>query len=207
MNPAKANAMLVSLAATLLCGCTASPVVTLIAVNEEAPLKGERTVIPGVPFRVQADQTMRIYNWNAEKGEYVEVASSRQFMADYSRLYAIDVRGSTFASPSLHITENPDNTLKLMNVTSTASAAAANAVGTAISGVAKAQTDRASGILNAQTAVATAQKNLRDALNSLAGLPSNTSAEVRASFQATVTTAQQQLNAACASATAAGSGC
>jgi len=205
------NRLLLSVApyllVTLLCGCAAKPVITPVALQSKSPFNEKTNELTGIPFRVPTDQVVRIFRWDFVNRKYKEVSSSRQTMADYSRLYVIDVRGSSFASPSLHISENPDNTLKSMNVTSTASAAAASALGTAVAGIAKAQTDKSNAALTANTAVATAQKNLRDAMNSLATLPAATSPEVRASYQATVTTAQQQLNAACAAAAVTGMPC
>jgi hypothetical protein len=189
----------------LLAGCSATPKVTPIAVDGNMP--DPKLPIPGVPFRVQADQVVRMYRWNVDKNVYEEVAATRAVAADLSRLYAIDVVGSSFASPSLHITENSDNTLKLMNVTSTASGAAASAVGTAVTGVAKAQSDRAGAQLTASAAVATAQKNWKDAINTLATDGAKVSPEMRAQLELAVTLTRQQLDAACQALAVAGLSC
>lgn len=193
--------------------CSATPAITVIAVDKEQPDLGSKRssdsaqVIPGVPFRVPADQMVRIFKWNAEKEIYEEQAATHRVSVDYTRLYAINVSGDTFASPALHITENPDNTLQLMNVTSSADASAANALGTAVSGALTAKTTQANNVLTAQTNVAAAQMALRDAVDALAGLASDASAAQKAAYQATVDSAQQQLNAACAAAAAVGSKC
>jgi hypothetical protein len=222
MNP---RALLFALL-SMLTACSATPVITVLAVDKAQPDSNKSVVgsdrsedpsnssqnvspavIPGIPFRVPAEQVVRIFKWNPEKEIYEEQAATRQVSVDYTRLYAINVSGEAFASPALHITENPDNTLQLMNVTSSADASAANAVGTAASGVLTAKTTQANNVLTAQTNVATAQKALRDAVDSLAGLASDATAAQKAAYQATVNSAQQQLNSACAAAAALGSKC
>ena len=92
-----------------------------------------------------------------------------------------------------------------MNVTSTASGAAASAVGTAVTGVAKAQSDRAGAQLTASAAVAAAQKNWKDAMNALATDGAKVSPEIRAQMELAVTLARQQLDAACQALAVSGS--
>lgn len=92
-------------------------------------------------------------------------------------------------------------------MTSNASGSTANSVGTALSGIAKAQSDKATAQLTSDTAVATAQKNLRDAIDAYSKLPTTASADVLAAYQAVISTARLQLDAACHSAAVSGAPC
>jgi hypothetical protein len=194
--------------AICLIGCSAAPVVTPVAISPKPPLAASKDgTLAGVPFRIQSEQIVRVYAWDLDKKEYKVVASYKQIGADLSRLYVLDVAGSDFASPSLHITQNADNTLKLVGVTSNASGSTANSVGTALSGIAKAQSDKATAQLTSDTAVATAQKNLRDALDAYSKLPTTASADVINAYQSAVAAARLQLDAACHSAAVSGTPC
>ena len=77
------------LALLVLAGCSATPKITPIAVDGNMP--DPKVPIPGVPFRLQADQLIRIYRWNIDKNVYEEVVATRAVAVDLSRLYAIDV--------------------------------------------------------------------------------------------------------------------
>lgn len=109
------NDLSISLVVICLVGCSAAPVITPIAIGPTPPVSSAKDgTFAGVPFRVQSEQVVRVYAWDLDKKKYTLVASYKQVGADRSRLYVLDVAGSDFASPSLHIAQNSDNTLKLV---------------------------------------------------------------------------------------------
>jgi hypothetical protein len=169
--------------------CSSAPRVT----NVSEVGKGKD--IAGIPFRIKTEQTVRI--WRLQDDDtYKEVSVSRQVVPDYARLYAIDVRSDLFASPTLKVTHNPDNTLKLMKVASTNNTSGGiDAINSAVAGVVKAQNDKAAAKLSGSGAIATAEKAVRDAQAALDGLdPTKTTAETRATYERYVESAKRQAN-------------
>jgi hypothetical protein len=148
------------LIAFCLVGCAAKPVVMSIAPQGAGPVNG-------IPLRVKTDQIVQVWQYDPDQG-YVLVAAAHQSLADPHRLFVVDVSTYPFASPGLHLTENPDNTLKSIEVSSTENQSGALAeVATGITSVTSANTTRATacqtaigGALTADQAVATAQASL-----------------------------------------------
>src|SRR5215469_6756563 len=103
--------------AALLGACSAKPVISNVT-SSDAP-----TSFSGVPMRIKTEQIVHIFRLNpatdSKDSQYDEVSTFHQVLADQHNLFAVDVRAAPFASPGLHITENPDNTLKSIETTST----------------------------------------------------------------------------------------
>lgn len=130
------QSVLSALVCAVLAGCSAAP-----AVIEVSP-SAATAEFPGVPLRIKAEQSVAVWKL-MDNGRYEQVSVSKQTLADYKRLYAIDVTSYPFASPSLHIAANPDNTLKSMQVTGTnQSAGAVDALSGTVAGISKAQSDK-----------------------------------------------------------------
>ena len=95
-----------------LTGCSTKPVVTDITGSTA-------TSLAGIPFRLSTDHEVRVYRLKDDDDSYALVAVSKQRLADTSRLFAMNYQGMTFATNSLKVVQNGDNTLKSVQVTST----------------------------------------------------------------------------------------
>jgi hypothetical protein len=126
-------------------------------------------------MRMKTEQIVQVWRRDAYNGSYNKVASFHQVLADPRHLFAIDVSAYPFASPGLRITENSDNSLKSMEVSSTENESGAiSAAATGLTNVNTARTTAAAacqtaigGTLAADQAVAAAQATL-DALDATA---------------------------------------
>lgn len=184
------------LAVMMLMGCSTRTVVTDISGPDV-------TDIRGIPFRVSVDQKLTIYRLKDDTDDYEEVSVSQHRLADQSRLYAINFSGGVFASRSLKVSQNPDNTLKTMALTTTdQTSAIIEALSGAASGLTGADTSKRTAALNSAKAIVEADKAVRDAQKDLDALPAATSAETRAIYERILESAKQQGAAA---RTAAGS--
>jgi hypothetical protein len=181
----------------VLSACSATTVVSRVDVKEP---------MTGVPVRVKRDQLVRLYRYDVEKDAYVEVSTAHQNLADQDRLYAIDVHTQAFASPGLHISENPDNTLKSVQVTSSQNASGAiDAVTTGVTGVTTERTAARTAAATAVTAqntknaacqtsnaaAVTADQALATARAAYDGLPHTATQELRDSYLQVIKSAQQ----------------
>jgi hypothetical protein len=187
----KSRAMIAAAAVATLVGCSAKPVVT------DVSELGSGAHLAGVPFRVKTPHILRIYKLNEERDNYVEVASSSQPFANQQKLYALNIVGAPFSTRSLALSQNPDNTLKKMQVVgSDNSSGVIDAVTTALTGVAKADTDRKTAALTNSKAIVDADKAVRDAEKDLSGLSATASAESRALYENVLNSAKRQNNSA-----------
>jgi vacuolar-type H+-ATPase subunit H len=192
MKPQTALA-LVLVAVFGLVGCSTKPAIFEIALNTAAPA--------GVPFRMTTDKEVLVYRLNDEANTYTLVAKGQQRLADTTKLFVINYEGMVFASNSLKVSQNPDNTMKSMQVTSVDSTASTiDAASSAISSFRNAETAQKNAAVTAAKAVADADKAVRDAQKDLDGLPSSTSAETRALYEKLLESAKQQAAMARAAA-------
>jgi hypothetical protein len=182
------------MALALLAGCSAKPVVTDITSSQSATLKG-------IPFRLSTDHEVLVYRLKDDEDEYTLVASSRQRLADTTRLYAMNYKGSTFATNSLKVVQNADNTLKSVQVTSTDSTPGTiDSLTSAVGSVKAAETAQKAAALAAAKAVVEADKAVRDAQKELDALASTTAPETRALYEKLLESAKQQAAVARAAA-------
>lgn len=171
-----------------LVGCSSAPSVTNVS-----EVTGS-SAIAGIPFRIKTEQTVHLWKLQ-DDGSYAEVSVTRVVVPDYSRLFAIDVRSAMFASPTLKVTHNPDNTLKTVRIASTNNASGGvDAINSAVGGLVKAQTEKSAAKLVASTTIATAEKSVRDAQFALDSLPPTSTAETRATYERYVESAKRQAN-------------
>lgn len=167
-----------------LYGCATKPRVTDVS--------GDQTVIDGIPFRVSADHLVRIYRWSEETDKYELVSQTNQRLADQRRLYALSFTGDTFATRSLHVVENADNTLSKMGLAAQDSTPAAlDAVSAAVTNRRTAESAKQAAIVSHAGAVLSADKAVRDAQQDLDELPSTTSAATRALHEQILVSAVQ----------------
>jgi hypothetical protein len=167
---------------------------------------GAGGTLVGVPVRVKRDQIVRVFRYDPEQDTYVEVSSSHQMLADQSQLYAVDVHTQVFASPSLHVAENPDNTLKSVQVTSSQNTSGAiDAATTVVSGMTTARTTNATAAATAVTAqnaknttcqtanaaAVTADQALATARSGYDQLAADATQELRDSYLQVIKSAQQ----------------
>jgi len=144
---------------------------------------------------------VRVYRLKDDDDSYTLVAVSKQRLADTSRLFAVNYQGMTFATNSLKVVQNSDNTLKSVQVTSTD-----NTPGTidsltgAVSSARAADVAQKAAALAAAKGVVDADKAVRDAQKELDALPSTTSAETRALYEKLLESAKQQAAVARAAA-------
>jgi len=179
------------LAVALACGCSSAPRVTDVSNWED------KKVIEGFPFRVRVPQSVQVFKLSADGTSYEEVSATRDLLADRHKLYAIDAVSLPFSSPALKVTHAPDNTLKVVKLTTTNSAdKGLEAINTAVSSVTKAQSDKAAAALTGNSAIATAEKAVRDAQKDLDSLVAGTPDSTRAAYQAYLDSAKRQANAA-----------
>lgn len=174
---------LIPMLGLLVAGCASKPVVTNISASTG--------VLAGVPFRIKTEQVVHVFKRN-EKGEYDEVSRAQDVFADFSRLYALDVHSGPFASPSLTVAQNPDNTLKSAQIAGTdQTAATLDAATSAVTGVTKLQNDADAARLTSAQAVLTADKAVRDAQDALSNLPSTASTATRSIYEQTLQSARE----------------
>jgi hypothetical protein len=152
---------------------------------------------PGIPFRLTADQTVSIYRLEDDKDEYKLVSQTNQRLVDPRRLYAISIRGDTFATRSLHVVLNGDNTLNKVELSSSDnSGAVVDSPTSALTAKTTADNAKtAAGLTNAN-AVLAADKAVADAQAALDGLTATTSAETRALYAQILASAKQAAAAA-----------
>lgn len=180
---------LLALAAIAVSGCSTRPIVTDVS--------GEQKIINGVPFRLTADHVVRIYRLSDDTDEYQLVSQTNQRLADLRRLYAISFQGDTFATRSLHLVENADNTLSKMELSATDNAASTlDAVSNALTNRQTADAAKKASDLTNAKAILDADKAVRDAQKDLDGLPSTASDETRALYEQILTSAKQAAAAA-----------
>lgn len=176
-----------------LAACSTKPVVTEVALDTKAPA--------GIPFRLSTDHEVRVYRLKDDDDAYTLVAQSKQRLADTSRLFAINYEGMTFATNSLKVVQNGDNTLKVVTVTSTDNTPGTiDSLTSAVSSVRAAEAAQKTAAVNAAKAVADADKAVRDAQKDLDALPSTTSPETRALYEKLLESAKQQAAVARAAA-------
>jgi len=180
-------------ALTWLAGCSTKPVVTEISPDASAP--------PGIPFRISTDHEVRVYRLKDDDDGYTLVAQSKQRLADTGRLFAINYAGMTFATNSLKVVQNGDNTLRMVTVTSTDSTPGTiDSLTSAVNSVRAAEVAQKTAAVNAAKAVVDADKAVRDAQKDLDALPSTTSPETRALYEKLLESAKQQAAVARAAA-------
>jgi hypothetical protein len=173
-----------------LSACSTKPVVTDVSGPDVK-------TIPGIPFRLTADQTVSIYRLEDDKDEYKLVSETNQRLADQRRLYAISIKGDTFATRSLHVVLNGDNTLSKVELSSSDTS---GAVVDSLTGALAAKTTadnakKAAGLTNAN-AILAADKAVADAQAALDALPATTTAETRALYEQILASAKQAAAAA-----------
>lgn len=174
-------------------GCSTKPVVTEIPLNTKTP--------PGIPFRLMTDHEVRVYRLKDDDDGYTLVAQSKQRLADTGRLFAVNYEGMTFATNSLKVVQNADNTLKLVTVTSTDNTPGTiDSLSSAVSSVRAAEVAQRTAAVNAAKAVVDADKAVRDAQKDLDALASTTSPETRALYEKLLESAKQQAAVARAAA-------
>jgi|SRR5882672_9854575 len=167
-----------------LCACAATPVVSRPANNDQ---------LAGVPLRLKRDQIVRVFHYDLENDKYVEVSSSHAMLAEQSQLYAVDVHTQLFASPSLHVAENPDNTLKSVQVTSSQNASGAiDAATTVVNGITTARTANTTAAAAAVTAKNTKNSTCQ-AANAAAVSADQDLAAARAAYDQLAADATQEL--------------
>lgn len=179
--------------AGLLSGCAAHADLAQIDTQPvtNRPVLG--SAFKGIPMRVKTQQIVEIWHLDPKSQTYILVAEGRQVLADQKHLYAVNVISGPFASPQLNVSENPDNTLKSIEVASTennsgaidAATAAVAGVSTVEGGKFTACSTANATLLSANQAVATAQAAY-DALSPTA------SQSLKDAYQAVIAKAQAQ---------------
>jgi hypothetical protein len=174
----------------VLAACSAKPVITNVSLVDAG------TTISGVPMRIKTEQIVHIFRFNPEQDQkdlqFTEVSSSHQVLADPNRLFAVDVVSAPFSSPGLHVTENPDNTLKSIQTTSTENqAGAVDAATQALTGVTTARNAAATACQSTNTAAVTADQAAASARASYDQLPATATPQLRAAYQAVIASAQK----------------
>ena len=175
--------------ALVLAACSTKPVVTDITGAED------KMSIPGVPFRVKQQYVTHIYKLDEDKDAYSEVSRSLQLFPNLEKLYTISFQGDLFATRSIQVGENSDNTLKSIQVTSTNNTSALlDAVNSGFSGVTKAEADKKALQLTNDKAALDAIKAVKDAQKDLDSLSATASADTVYAYQQAVIAAKRQAN-------------
>ncbi len=185
--------------AWLLAGCSATPMVTAVAPGE--------TSLKGIPMRVKREHIVRLFEFDPVKDTYSEVSTSRQVLADQSRLYAVNINAEFFSSPTLHIGQNADNTLKILQAasvqTGTTAIDAASTTATSIAGARTTAVTTQNTITAAcqvsNTAVITADQAVATARASYDQLPATASQELRDAYLSVIESAKRAADYARAS--------
>jgi len=169
--------------ALTLGGCASTPVAT--SVSHSA------ATLPGLPFRIRTPQVARVFVRQYD-GTYREVSRAAGMLTDFDRVYALDVHSGPFASPSLTLQMNPDNTMKSVQVAGTdQTPAAIDAATSTATGVQTLDKARATDKLTRAQAVVTANTAVVAAQAALNALPSTASPETRKIYQDAVDAAKQ----------------
>ena len=173
--------------------CSTHPVVTDIS-----GLRGTGADLPGLPFRVKSQQVIHIFKYDEVTDKYNEVAVVQQLLTEQSKLYALNYRGDVFANRGLNISENADNTLKSMEVSSTSGGTSSliDSATTTLTGVTSAENTKKAANLTTATAVVTADNAVTTAQTALDGLPSTISPDARSTYQNALESAKRADNAA-----------
>jgi hypothetical protein len=149
--------------------------------------------VAGIPFRLTTDQRVMIFQLDNDTDKYELMSASVQSLADLSHLYAVNFSGAPFATKGLKVSQYPDNTLKLVQLTSATTAPAAI---DGVTGIFAAEAARSSTAVTNAKAVVEADKAVRDAQKDLDALPAGTSGETRALYEAILASARNQAQIA-----------
>ncbi len=164
-------------------GCASTPVATSVV--------GHPAVLPGLPFRIRTLQAARVFVRDYQ-GNYQEVSRAAGMLTDFARTYALDVRSGPFASPSLTLQMNADNTLKSVQVSGTdETPGAIDAATTAATGIQALDKASATDKLARAQAVLTANNAVVSAEAALNALSPTTSPETRQVYQDSVDAAKR----------------
>lgn len=180
------NTIFILATALTLIACSAKPVVKMVDPDRE---------ISGVPMRIKTDQIVHIFRLNLENDQYAEVSSIHQVLADQTRLFAVDVESWPFASPGLRITENPDNTLRQIQISSTQNQSGAiDAATQGLTGVTAARNARTTACQTSNSAALTASQAVATAQGQYDQLPATATPQQRAALKQVIANAQQALD-------------
>lgn len=170
----------------VLAACSTHPAAIRIS---DSPAAGAS--FDGVPMRVKTEQTVQLWRLNPETDEYEKVSETRQVLADQQRLYAVDVVSGPFASPTLHVTEYPDNTPSSVEAAGTENTSGAiDAATGVVSGLSTARNANVTACQTARAAVVTQDQAIATARASYDALPATATPELRAAYQAVIDKAQ-----------------
>lgn len=184
----KAKSLLAVGVVVLLTACAATPIVSVVpAPKNQNSDKPEQ--LAGIPVRLKAEQAIHIFKWNEEAGKYEEVSITRQVVADYTHLYTVNVKYMPFSSPMLHVAENADNTIKVLQVASTANS---NGIVDAVNSVANIKSNAQSAKLTSSAAVASADRTVLASQQALDQLSSTASADARVAAKNALESAKRQ---------------
>lgn len=73
--------------------------------------------INGIPFRVMAAHTVRVYKMDPTSGRYEQVHVKSVNLPMRDQLYTLNYWASIFANPQFEVTFNTDNSIKMLDVT------------------------------------------------------------------------------------------
>ncbi len=183
---------LLALAMLIVWGCS-----TDLKVKPYVP--GNDGSIDGIPFRVPAAHTIRIYKMNENTGRYELVHRKTANLPATDRLYTLNYSASFLANPNFELTFATDNTLKSIlvegesNADKVLSSVATQAVATANAisdfennkrAAQKANIASANDLTAAQTAALTNQLNYLKAVAALPDYNETTSSNQEVRLQA-----------------------
>lgn len=183
---------LVAVILTLGAGCATHPVSTDIT-----GLRDTRADLPGVPYRIKTQQIVHVFKYDPNKDSYTEVAVIQQLLPDQTKLYALNFQGDLFATRALNVSENSDNTLKSMEVSSTSTdSTLIDTANSTLTGITGAEAAKKTAGLTSSNAVLTADQAVITAQNNLDGLATTASDATRAAYQQALASAKKADNAA-----------
>ena len=185
--------------AAFLVACSATPVVT------SSP--GDAEFLAGIPMRIKREHVVRLYEYDPTDDQYKLTSQGHQMLADQTRLYAVDIDSKAFSSPTLHIAQNADNTIKLIQTATTQNATTAI---DAVSGTATSISSASATALSTQntitaacqvsnTAVISADQALAAARAAYDGLPQTASQELKNAYLGVIESAKRAADYARAS--------
>ena len=182
-----------------LAACSATPVVT------SAPEEAES--LAGIPMRIKRDHIVWLYEYDPATDEYKLSSLGHQMLADQTRIYAVDIKSAAFSSPTLHIAQNADNTIKSIQTATTQNAATgvdavsgtATSIAAARATAVSTQNTITAACQVSNTAVISADQALAAARVSYDGLPEGASQELKSAYLNVIESAKRAADYARAS--------